>query len=193
MDKIMEGWRQYLKEIFETGVEVSKPAKKLSGGQNLGYTQFSINDKQYKIRMSQIGGAKAKLWQVEFFREAMERNWLGQRRLSGELLGDSAKEVFAVLSTVFGWSLKWQSMNKAKARTMVLAGKDEGKRVNVYRHMAQRAAERSGYDVKETRAADRSGEEKAVFILFDRGYLEKYPKYKEVLNKELEIYFNTTL
>ena len=44
----MENWRQYLKEIFETEVETSNRPTKLSGGQNLGYTTFSVNDKNYK-------------------------------------------------------------------------------------------------------------------------------------------------
>lgn len=200
MKLLLENWRQYINEVFDTGVETSKPPKKLTGGQNLGYTTFSVNDKNYQIRISVIGRAAAKLWQVEFYRmvpqqPAMKPKGSSKSRPvpSIELLGDSAKEVFAVLSTVFNWALKWQMLNKAKARTMVIAGKDEGKRASIYRRMAEKAASRSGYDVKEVKAIDRSGEEKIVFILFDPKYIEKYPKYKDALNKELETYFNTTV
>jgi len=205
MKLLMENWRQYLIEVFDTGVETSKPPKKLTGGQNLGYTTFSVNDKNYQIRISVIGRTAAKLWQVEFYRmvpqpllmrpKGWDGPWNSKSRPvpSIELLGDSAKEVFAVLSTVFNWALKWQMLNKAKARTMVIAGKDEGKRANTYRRMAEKAASRSGYDVKEVKAIDRSGEEKIVFILFDQKKIKKYPKYRDALNKELETYFNTTV
>ena len=205
MKLLLENWRQYLNEVFDTGVETSKAPTKLTGGQNLGYTTFSVNDKNYQIRISVIGRTAAKLWQVEFYRMVPQqpvmkpkgskshRNSKSRAVPSIELLGDSAKEVFAVLSTVFNWALKWQTLNKAKARTMVIAGKDEGKRASTYRRMAEKAASRSGYDVKEVKATDRSGEEKIVFILFDPKYIEKYPKYKDALNKELETYFNTTV
>ena len=195
MKLLMENWRQYLKEIFETEVETSNRPTKLSGGQNLGYTTFSVNDKNYKIRISTIGRTAAKLWQVEFSRENTRR-WPGGHTIRSdehELQGDSAKEVFTVLSTVFNWSLKWQLLNKTKARTMVIAGKDESKRGNIYRRMAEKAARRSGYSVKEVRATDLSGEEKIVFILFAPKYIERYPKYRNALNKDLEKYFNTTL
>ena len=194
MKLLLENWRQYINEVFDTGVETSKPPKKLTGGQNLGYTTFSVNNKNYQIRISVIGRAAAKLWQVEFYRMVPQpRNSKSRPVPSIELLGDSAKEVFAVLSTVFNWALKWQMLNKAKARTMVIAGKDEGKRASTYRRMAEKAASRSGYDVKEVKAIDKSGEEKIVFILFDPKYIEKYPKYKDALNRELETYFNTTV
>lgn len=205
MKLIMESWRSYINEVFDTGVETSKQPTKLTGGQNLGYTTFSVNDKNYKLLISMIGRKAARLWQVEFYRRVSQpptprpKGWEGpwdSRSLpkdSTEILGDSAKEVFAALSTVFNWSLKWQMLNKAKARTLVIAGKNEGKRANIYRRMAEKAASRSGYSVKETKATDRSGEEKIVFILFDPKYIEKYPKYRDALNKELETYFNTTL
>lgn len=195
MKLLLENWKRYITEVFETEVETSKQPAKLTGGQHLGYATFSVNDKNYKIRISMIGRAAARLWQVEFYRMVDKAPWDPRSRPddSTELLGDSAKEVFAVFSTIFNWALKWQMLNKAKARTMVIAGKDEGKRSNIYRRMAEKAASRSGYDVKETIATDRGGEEKIVFILFDPKYIEKYPKYRDALNKELETYFNTTL
>ena len=205
MKLLMENWRQYINEVFDTEVETSRQPTKLTGGQNLGYTTFSVNDKNYKIRISTIGRTAARLWQVEFYRMVPQppvmrpKGWDGpwdsksRPKDSIELLGDSAKEVFAVFSTVFNWALKWQMLNKTKARTMVIGGKDEGKRANTYRRMAEKAASRSGYDVKEVKATDKSGEEKIVFILFDPKYIEKYPKYREALNKELETYFNTTV
>ena len=187
MKLLFENWRQYLNEVFETEAETSKPPTKLSGGQNMGYTTFSVNDKKYQIRITKVGQAAARLWQVEFYRE------IGWRQESIELLGDSVKEVFTVLSTVFNWSLKWQLSNKAKARTIIIGGKDEGKRINIYRRMAEKTADRSGYSVKETRAIDRSGEEKTAFVLFDPNYIEKYPKYRNALNKDLKKYLNITL
>ena len=187
MKLLMENWKKYLSEVFETEAETSKQPTKLSGGQNMGYTKFSVNDKNYQIRITKIGREAAKLWQVQFYRD------MSSRHASIELLGDSAKEVFTVLSTVFNWSLKWQMLNKTKARTIVIGGKDEGKRASIYRRMAEKAARRSGYSVKEVTAIDRSGEEKIVFILFDPKYIEKYPKYRNTLNKDLEKYFNTTL
>ena len=177
-----------IKELFNFEPRDITEPNKLKSGQNVGYTTFTVDGQKFVISIVSVGLRAAKLVDIRFHRD------MGLFKKTSELTGESPKTVFKVLSAVINWSVKWLKKNKGFARTYLIgASSEESSRVKLYQKLVEKFAQAENLSYKAVSATDGSGVSRQVYIVFDPEYLEKYPKYKDIVNATLSKVVGATI
>lgn len=169
------------------------PDEKMGYGMSAISTEFKIDEQTYKIWIQMVGPTTAKFADISFERIKYDES-SPYGKGTTETTGESFRQVAKIISTVYNWSAAWLANNKSKVRAFSVAGDaSESSRTMLYKRLSEKVAGALGMSVKEVSASDAGGTGRIVYIVYDPAYNEKYPKYREALNKVLMQYFKTSV